>query len=180
MGSIIRFTGTVFYSPLYVNARQGLNGLKYVYSEISVIVDSPPGNTKNQESTRSWKARVRLVVDILCLPCIINCMHKPINWNDPLSKIHCCIHWHINSHKVLLCLCVLFYSSIVYTCVCVFVHIQSPLECRSIRSGASGLTYYFATLVCVSEVTELLAMWWYNKPKTKYPRVRDLIGFTIN
>jgi len=40
---------------------QGFNGLKYMYSVISVIVDSLPGNTKNWESTRSWTARVRLV-----------------------------------------------------------------------------------------------------------------------
>jgi len=60
MGSITRITCTVFYSLLYVNSRQGFNGLKYVYSVISVIVDSLPGNTKNRESTRSWTARVRL------------------------------------------------------------------------------------------------------------------------
>jgi len=46
MGSIIRSTGTVFYSLSYINARQGFLGLKYVYSVISVIVDSLPGNTK--------------------------------------------------------------------------------------------------------------------------------------
>jgi len=40
-------TGTVFYPLLYLNAQQGFNGLKYVYSVISVIVDSLPGNTKN-------------------------------------------------------------------------------------------------------------------------------------
>jgi len=58
MGSIIRSTGTVFYSLLHFNLRQGFNGLKYVYSVISVIVDSLSGNTKNRESTRSWTARV--------------------------------------------------------------------------------------------------------------------------
>ena len=61
MGSIIRSTGTVFYSLLYVNSRQGPHGLKYVYSVISVIVDSLPANTKNRESLRSWTARVQLV-----------------------------------------------------------------------------------------------------------------------
>jgi len=60
MGSIIRSTGTVFYSFSYLNSRQALNGLKYMYSVIPVIVDSLPGNTKNRESTRSWTARVRL------------------------------------------------------------------------------------------------------------------------
>jgi len=61
MGSIIRSTDTVFYSLLYLHSRPGFNGLKYVYSVISVLVDSLPGNTKNRESTRSWTARVRLV-----------------------------------------------------------------------------------------------------------------------
>ena len=46
MGSIIRTTGTVFDSLLYLNSRQGFTGLKYVYSVISVIDNSLPGNTK--------------------------------------------------------------------------------------------------------------------------------------
>jgi len=37
----------------------------------------------------------------------------------------------------------------------------------SIRSGASGLPYYCAPLVCISVVIELLAVWRHNKPKTK-------------
>jgi len=70
--------------------------------------------------------------------------------------------------KLLLCLCVWFYSLFVYNCVCVLLHIQSPLrECRSIWSGASGLPYFCALLVCVSDVIELLAVWRHNKPKTK-------------
>ena len=40
-------------------------------------------------------------------------------------------------------------------------------ECRSIRSGASGLPYDCAPLVCVSAVIEVLAVWRHNKPKTK-------------
>jgi len=60
MGSIIRSTGTVFYSLLQKYWRQGFNGQKYVYSVISVIVDLLPGNTKNRELTHSWMARVRL------------------------------------------------------------------------------------------------------------------------
>ena len=49
-----------------------------------------------------------------------------------------------------------------------FLHVQSPLrERRSIRSGASGLPYYCAPLVCVSDVMEVLAVWRHNKPKTK-------------
>ena len=54
MGSIIRSTGTIFYSLSYSNSRNGFNRLKHVYSIISVIVHSLPGNTINRESTRSW------------------------------------------------------------------------------------------------------------------------------
>jgi len=77
-------------------------------------------------------------------------------------------------------MCVLFYSSFVYISAYANVYFQTifnqhscvwgPLrECRSIRSGASGLPYYCAPLVCVSEVIELLAVWRHNKPKTKNP-----------
>jgi len=44
---------------------------------------------------------------------------------------------------------------------------KSLREYRFIRSGASGLPYYCAPLVCVSDVMELTTVWWYNKPKTK-------------
>jgi len=47
-------------------------------------------------------------------------------------------------------------------------HVRGPLrECRSIRSGASGLPYYCAPLVCVSAVIDSLTVWRHNKPKTK-------------
>ena len=36
-----------------------------------------------------------------------------------------------------------------------------------IWSGASGLPYYCAPLVCVSEVIKSLVVWWHYKPKTK-------------
>ena len=36
-----------------------------------------------------------------------------------------------------------------------------------IRSGASGLPYHCAPLVCMSDVIDSLAVWWHNKPKTK-------------
>ena len=46
--------------------------------------------------------------------------------------------------------------------------VPGPLrECRSIRSGASGLPYCCAPFVCVSEVSKLLPVWRHNKPKTK-------------
>ena len=76
--------------------------------------------------------------------------------------------WRINSPKLLLWLCVLFYSAFVYTCACVFLHIQNPLrECRSIRSGASGLPFYCAPLVFISVVIRFLTVWRLNKSKTK-------------
>ena len=43
MGSIIRSIGTIFYSLLYLNSRIGLDGLKYLYSVISVIDKKLPG-----------------------------------------------------------------------------------------------------------------------------------------
>jgi len=47
-------------------------------------------------------------------------------------------------------------------------YVQGPLrECRSIRSGASGLPYYCTPLVRISVVIGLLAVWRHNKPKTK-------------
>jgi len=48
-----------------------------------------------------------------------------------------------------------------------FPRVFKLAECHSIRLGASGLPYYCAPLVCASEVIDLLAVWWYNKPKTK-------------
>jgi len=45
MGSIIRTSGTIFYSLLHLNSRLGFDGLKYLYSVISVIDNSLPGNT---------------------------------------------------------------------------------------------------------------------------------------
>jgi len=46
--------------------------------------------------------------------------------------------------------------------------VRGPLrECHSIRSDASGLPYYCAPIVCVSEVIDLLVVWRYNKPKSK-------------
>ena len=46
--------------------------------------------------------------------------------------------------------------------------VRSPLrECRSIRSGASGLPYYCTPLVCISVVIGLLTVWLHKKPKTK-------------
>jgi len=46
--------------------------------------------------------------------------------------------------------------------------VRGPLrECRSIRSGASGLPYYCTPLVFISAVIGLLVVWRHNKPKIK-------------
>jgi len=82
-------------------------------------------------------------------------------------------------------MCVLFYSSFVRISAYANVYfkttiikqniktilfVRGPLrEYRSIRSGASGLPYYrdCASLVRISVVIELLAVWWHNKSKPK-------------
>jgi len=46
IGSIIRPSGTIFYSLVYFNSQLGFNGLKYVNSVISVIDKRLPGNTE--------------------------------------------------------------------------------------------------------------------------------------
>jgi len=46
MSPIIRTNGTIFYSPSSVILRALYSGLRYMYSEISVIVDLLPANTK--------------------------------------------------------------------------------------------------------------------------------------
>ena len=87
--------------------------------------------------------------------------------------------------------CVLFYSSFVsMSCLlhnnmrmytsnqCSYV--RGPLrECRSIQPGASRLPYYCAPLVRVSEVIELLAVWRYNKPKTKNQKQNTTILYVV-
>ena len=60
--------------------------------------------------------------------------------------------------------------------------VRGPLrECRSIRSGASGLPYFCTPLVCISAVIGLLAVWRHNKPKPKNQwRARMLEDFAAN
>jgi len=49
-----------------------------------------------------------------------------------------------------------------------YVRVWGPLqEYSSIRPGISGLLYYCAPLVCVSEAIKLPAVWRHNKPTTK-------------
>jgi len=61
MSSIIRSTGTTFYSLLYRNLLLGFYGLKYVYLVIPVIEIHYQAMLKSRESLPSWTARVRLV-----------------------------------------------------------------------------------------------------------------------
>ena len=73
--------------------------------------------------------------------------------------------------------CFVPFLACLYNCVCEYPlqnnsqqhwSVRGPLrECRSIRSGASGLRYYYAPLVCVSAVLESLTVWRHTKPKTK-------------
>jgi len=53
LGSIIRSNGTVFYSLLYLNSRQGFKGLKYVYLVVPVIDNSLLAMLKSRELLRS-------------------------------------------------------------------------------------------------------------------------------
>ena len=58
---IIRSSGTISYSLLYFNSRQGYSRLKYLYPGISVKIDLLQANTKIWKSTSSWTARVQFL-----------------------------------------------------------------------------------------------------------------------
>ena len=125
-----------------------------------------PNQTSN---SFQFKTNLSLFMCVLFFTSLF--VHKQIN--TIVGQRWMIVHTDTSIHLNFCCLCVLSYSSFLYTCVCVFLHIQSSLrECRSIRSGASGLPYYCAPLVCVSDVMELLAVWWHNKPKTKNQSIR--------
>jgi len=57
--------------------------------------------------------------------------------------------------------------------------VRGPLqECRSIRSGASGLPYHCAPLLCIPAVLGLLIVWRHNKPKNKnQERKKESVDF---
>jgi len=58
--------------------------------------------------------------------------------------------------------------------------VRGPLrECRSIRSGASGLPYYCTVLVCISAVIGLLAVCRHNKPKTKNQKTSSVASSVV-
>ena len=81
--------------------------------------------------------------------------------------MHSCFVLFLVCLYVCVCECLLHNNLRMYTSN-QYSNIRGPLrECRSIRSGASGLPYYCAPLVCVSAVIESLAVWRHNKPKTR-------------
>ena len=97
--------------------------------------------------------------------------------------------------SIMINLCFVLFLVCLYVCICEclphnnmrmytsnqYPYVRGPLrECRSIRSGASGLPYYCVPLrlVFISVVMELLSVsrWQHNEPKTKKDRV--LCGIT--
>ena len=54
---MMRSSGAVFYSLVYLNWRRSYSRLNYLYPVIPVKIDSRPANTK----TSSWTARVRFL-----------------------------------------------------------------------------------------------------------------------
>jgi len=90
--------------------------------------------------------------------------HKQLNAKNPKSIYYYAFVWCSVPH-LFVHLRRRMSTSKQHSCV------QGPLrECRSIRSGASGLPYYCTPLVCISAVIELLAVWRHNKSKTKKPK----------
>jgi len=68
---------------------QGLNGLKYVYSVISVIVNSLPLDTKNRQSTRSDTSAISIEIGIVSG--VFNTVRRSHGLEDmckPRSEIH--------------------------------------------------------------------------------------------
>ena len=104
MGSIIRSIGTIFYSLSYINSRIGFNGLKHLYSVISVIDKRLPGNTKKWTLVRSWTARVRLVHswagrkrhNFVSLSLCLSLSHTRHTHTHAHTHTH--IHTHIHAH----------------------------------------------------------------------------------
>jgi len=99
----------------------------------------------------------------------------------------------IQNKSILVHVCFVLFIVCLYICVCEcllqnnnhktkhnnnttskqHLYVRGPLlECRSTRSGASGLPYYCAPLVCISVVIELLAVWRHNKPKIRKKEIQ--------
>jgi len=131
MGSIIRSTGIVFCSLLYLNSHQGFNGLKCVYSVISVIVDSLPGNTKNRESTRSWTAECDYSIlgrstflSARSLCSVYIAVYSRIKIRALMyscikirALIHCCLKIHFLLYTYCIKINLLLYKRLVVCCI---------------------------------------------------------------
>jgi len=137
----------------------------------------------NSNQHKQWNEKIRHQIcsnskQICQCSCVFCSFHRLF--------VHVCFVLFI----VCLYICVLFFSSFVCTSAYANVYFKTTIikqnikiiilqnnihvsevhcgiECRSIRSGASGLPYYCAPLVCISEVIELLAVYRHNKPKTQ-------------
>jgi len=155
---------------LVFKSRRSFDGLKYMYSVISVIVDSLPGNTKKRESTRSWTARVRLVISWADIYMYINeeirLKYKfPLNkWDE--YKISHCFGCLLSIPVACLCMCVLFYFYFVCLHVCAYAF-KSRVHCGSaFEPGASRLPYYYIS-ICVYSWCNGRASCVDSKPKKK-------------
>jgi len=118
------------------------------------------GPLRECRSIRSSASRLPYYcTSIVCISVVIGLL---LVWrhNKSKTKIHDrCVFCSIT--RLFVCLRMRMYTSKQYANVYVekFSYVRGPLrECRSIRSGASGLPYYCAPLVCVSEVIELLVL----------------------
>ena len=128
MGSIIRSTRTVFYSLLYLNSRQGFHGLKFMYSVISVIVNSLPSNTKYRESTRYGQSAIRRIPKYIYIykghthdnPHNHTCTHTFAF--EPGSCAHICTHKYIFTYPHLEPSLEFVCSSHVHVLVYIFIH----------------------------------------------------------
>ena len=140
IGSIIRSSGTVFYSLLYLNSQLGFDVLKYLSSVISVKIDpeSLPANAKNRKSTRLWTARVWFLhpwaarqwlrikcvyqVYVVCVSCVcVMC-----------ECVSCVYHPNVVFHVCTMCACVSSDCvSCAYYCMLCVCHMSVSYECVS-------------------------------------------------
>jgi len=110
--SLTRTNGPIFYSILCGNLRELYLRLKYMYSVISVLVDSLPGNTKNRgidpfvafgvRFSHSWADTVCVthVLHCVLMQCIVvlqrmYCSTRGIRSNTAAHVIHCNTAAHV-------------------------------------------------------------------------------------
>ena len=128
----------------------------------------------NSNMTNKSK-QIEMVIHIIIMININNIWNPNLIYHDAfvfcsIPRLFVCLRMRMSSsqeYSNVYVECLLHKNIRMYTSN-QYPYVRGPLrECRSIRSGASGLPYYCALLVCVSEVIELLAVWRQNKPKTK-------------